>query len=162
MSSSNNSKFTRPLRDRRRQAREVGSSKKSTITTTTTDMEEERNDEDILQAALAESQLVLRAEQQAKEFQANTQQLPVNSKSVVQEVLYKDGATPLFNAIEESRWTEALGLMESKPEEVSTWVSSTGTENTTFGWSLWRRLPIHEVSLVFKSIVNYGSLNGNL
>jgi hypothetical protein len=152
MSSSNNSKFTRPLRDRRRQAREVGSSKKSTITTTTTDTEEERNDEDILQAALAESQLVLRAEQQAIEFQADTQQ-PVDSKSVVREVLYKDGATPLFNAIEESRWTEALGLMESKPEEVSTWVSSTGTENTTFGWSLWRRLPIHEVSLVFKSLV---------
>jgi hypothetical protein len=160
------SKFTRPLRDRRRQAREVGSLKKST-TTTTTDTEEERNDEDILQAALAESQLVLRAEQQAKEFQADTQQLPVKSKSVVREVLYKDGATPLFNAIEESRWTEALGLMESKPEEVSTWVSSTGTENTTFGWSLWRRLPIHEVSLVLKSIVIdgvliYESLNGNL
>jgi hypothetical protein len=83
-------------------------------------MEEERHDEDILQAALAESQLVLRAEQQAKEFQANTQQLPVNSKSVVQEVLYKDGATPLFNAIEESRLLFLGSRCGRKRQEVGT------------------------------------------
>jgi len=27
-------------------------------------------------------------------------------------------------------------------------VRSTGTENTTFNWSDWRRLPIHEVRIV--------------
>ena len=147
------SKFTRPLRNRRKKSRE-GASKK------VADDEEDKNDEDILQAALAESQLLMRAEQEAQAFQSESQQQQAqtekaDAKSVAREVLYKDGATPLFNAIEESRWTEALGLLESKPEEVSIWVSSTGTENTTFGWSLWRRLPIHEVSLAFdvKSIV---------
>lgn len=61
------------------------------------------------------------------------------------EVLYKDGATPLFLAIEETDWRDALDIAEAFPEQVRTWVRSTGTENTTFEWSMWRRLPIHEV-----------------
>lgn len=54
------------------------------------------------------------------------------------------GATPLFKAIEEVNWREALRITEESPSQVSTWVKSTGTQNTTFDWSLWRRLPIHE------------------
>jgi hypothetical protein len=61
------------------------------------------------------------------------------------EVLYSEGATPLFLAIEETDWRQALDIAEAHPEQVRTWVRSTGTENTTFTWSMWRRLPIHEV-----------------
>lgn len=60
------------------------------------------------------------------------------------EVKYSDGATPLFLAIEEHEWRTALDIVEEHPEQVRTWVRSTGTENTTFTWSMWRRLPIHE------------------
>lgn len=67
----------------------------------------------------------------------------------VTEVLYHEGATPLFLAIEETEWRDALDIAEGFPEQVSTWVRSTGTANTTFKWSMWRRLPIHEVSLLF-------------
>ena len=63
------------------------------------------------------------------------------------EVKYSDGATPLFLALEENEWRKALDIAEANPEQVRTWVRSTGTENTTFTWSMWRRLPIHEVSL---------------
>ena len=63
------------------------------------------------------------------------------------EVLYNDGATALFLAIEETDWRDALDISEANPEQVRTWVRSTGTENTTFEWSMWRRLPIHEVSM---------------
>lgn len=62
------------------------------------------------------------------------------------ELLYKDGATPLFLAIEDTNWREALDIAEASPKQIRTWVRSTGTENTTFDWALWRRLPIHEVS----------------
>jgi hypothetical protein len=62
------------------------------------------------------------------------------------EVLYTDGATPLFLAIENTNWREALDIAEASPNQIRTWVRSTGTENTTFDWALWRRLPIHEVS----------------
>ncbi len=31
------------------------------------------------------------------------------------------------------------------PSEARTWVISSGTENTIFSWSVWRRLPLHEV-----------------
>ena len=71
-----------------------------------------------------------------------------NNKSQRQEtkeVLYQMGATPLFKAIEEVNWREALRITEESPSQVSTWVKSTGTQNTTFDWSLWRRLPLHEV-----------------
>jgi len=61
------------------------------------------------------------------------------------EVLHSEGATPLFLAIEETDWRQALDLAEDSPEQVRTWVRSAGTENTTFTWSMWRRLPVHEV-----------------
>lgn len=61
-------------------------------------------------------------------------------------VLYNDGATPLYLAIEDAEWRQALDIAEEDPEQVRTWVKSTGTANTTFTWSMWRRLPIHEVS----------------
>jgi hypothetical protein len=63
------------------------------------------------------------------------------------EVVYSDGATPLFLAIEETDWRQALDIAEENPDQVRTWVRSTGTENTTFAWSMWRRLPIHEVRI---------------
>ena len=61
------------------------------------------------------------------------------------EVLYQDGATPLFKAIEEVNWRDAHKIIQESPNQVSVWVKSTGTQNTTFDWSLWRRLPLHEV-----------------
>eukprot|EP00934_Nitzschia_sp_Nitz4_P003656 Nitzschia sp. Nitz4//scaffold79_size90958//50918//52210//NITZ4_005029-RA/size90958-augustus-gene-0.177-mRNA-1//-1//CDS//3329558261//3646//frame0 len=60
------------------------------------------------------------------------------------EVLYNEGATPLFLAIEYAKWAEARDICESDPKQISVWVRSIGTENTTFTWSVWRRLPIHE------------------
>ena len=60
------------------------------------------------------------------------------------DVLYSEGATPLFTACEETKWTVALELIDSEPDSLTTFVKSTGTANTTFGWALWRRLPIHE------------------
>jgi hypothetical protein len=63
-----------------------------------------------------------------------------------EEVLRSNGATPLYLAIEDTRWGDALDIAEKSPEQIRMWVRSTGTENTTFDWSLWRRLPIHEVS----------------
>lgn len=65
------------------------------------------------------------------------------------EVLYQDGATPLFKAIEEVNWREAHKIVQECPNQVSVWVKSTGTQNTTFDWSLWRRLPLHEVSYFY-------------
>jgi hypothetical protein len=88
------------------------------------------DDGEALQAALAASQLATHS----------------STSCGNNEVLYNDGATPLFTAIEETKWAEALDLLDVVPEQAATWVKSTGTENTTFGWSLWRRLPIHEVS----------------
>lgn len=61
------------------------------------------------------------------------------------EVLYSEGATPLFLAIEETDWRKAFDLVENDASQVRMWVRSKGTENTTFAWSMWRRLPIHEV-----------------
>ena len=108
---------------------------KKSVQTTKDSLENDKGDhigdEDILQAALAESQ---------RRTEHNH-----SAQSGTTEVLYNDGATPLFTAIEETKWTEALDLIEVVPEQASIWVASTGTENTTFGWSLWRRLPIHEV-----------------
>jgi hypothetical protein len=59
------------------------------------------------------------------------------------EVSYKDGGTPLFQQLEQCEWQKAFELCTQ--ESLMTWVKSTGTTNTTFGWSVWRRLPIHEV-----------------
>jgi hypothetical protein len=65
------------------------------------------------------------------------------------EVIYNDSPTRLFLAIEEMNWDDAFDIIEEDPDQVRTWVRSKGTENTTFDWSVWRRLPIHEVSLLF-------------
>jgi len=86
------------------------------------------DDADALQAALAAAQLTA----------------GVQEDTSTNEVLYNQGATPLYTAIEETRWSDALELIEMVPEQARAWVRSTGTENTTFGWSLWKRLPIHE------------------
>jgi hypothetical protein len=56
--------------------------------------------------------------------------------------LYNQGATPLFLLIEESNWHKALSYITR--DACETWVQSTGTMATTFQWSLWRRLPLHE------------------
>ena len=37
--------------------------------------------------------------------------------------------------------------VEEEPSEARVWVVSSGTENTVFSWSVWRRLPLHEVSV---------------
>lgn len=60
------------------------------------------------------------------------------------EVYYNEGATPLFLAIEDTEWRQALQIAQEEPRQVSTWVVSTGTVETTFHWNLWRRLPLHE------------------
>jgi hypothetical protein len=62
------------------------------------------------------------------------------------EVIYNNSPTRLFLAIEEMNWDDAFDIIEEDPDQVRTWVRSKGTENTTFDWSVWRRLPIHEVS----------------
>jgi hypothetical protein len=56
--------------------------------------------------------------------------------------MYNEGATPLFLLIEESNWHKALSYINR--DACETWVQSTGTMATTFQWSLWRRLPLHE------------------
>jgi len=73
-------------------------------------------------------------------------------ESSEKEALYHEGATPLFLAIEETDWRGALDIAEDHPEQVRTWVRSTGTTNTTFTWSMWRRLPIHEVRRLYRCI----------
>jgi hypothetical protein len=70
------------------------------------------------------------------------------------EVLHSEGATPLFLAIEETDWRHALDIAEEHPEQVRTWVRSAGTENTTFTWSMWRRLPVHEVGTHCESVLS--------
>ena len=60
------------------------------------------------------------------------------------EVYYNEGATPLFLAIEDTEWRQALQIAQNEPRQASTWVVSTGTVETTFHWNLWRRLPLHE------------------
>lgn len=61
------------------------------------------------------------------------------------EVLYQQAATALFLAIEEMEWREAFDILQEDPDQARTWIRSKGTESTTFDWSVWRRLPIHEV-----------------
>ena len=100
-----------------------------------TSLEVDEEDERELQAALAASSI---------DTTASIDTVEAGNQSP-KEVLYQH-ATALFKAIEDTRWAEALELCERVPSQASIWVKSTGTENTTFGWSLWRRLPIHEVS----------------
>ena len=63
------------------------------------------------------------------------------------EVSYQESVTELFLAIEEMEWRDTFDIIEADPSQVRTWVRSTGTEKTTFNWSVWRRLPIHEVRI---------------
>ena len=70
-----------------------------------------------------------------------------SSSTKLLEVSYQESATELFLAIEEMEWRDAYDIIESDPNQVQTWVQSTGTEHTTFNWSEWRRLPIHEVRM---------------
>lgn len=77
---------------------------------------------------------------------AEVQRQESTSCSEEKEVKYSEGATPLFLAIEETEWRQARDIAEEYPEQVRTWVRSTGTENAAFNWSMWRRLPIHEVN----------------
>jgi hypothetical protein len=73
----------------------------------------------------------------------------VNSRSKggnpTTSVLYNEGATPLFKAIEEQDWKQVERICSNEPNQASIWVISTGTVQTTFNWSLWKRLPIHEL-----------------
>ena len=62
------------------------------------------------------------------------------------EVSYNEGGTELFSALEQCEWQKAFELCTQ--ESLMTWVKSTGTTNTTFGWAIWRRLPIHEVRVL--------------
>lgn len=70
-----------------------------------------------------------------------------SSSTKLLEVSYQESATELFLAIEEMEWRDAYDIIESDPNQVQTWVQSTGTEHTTFNWSEWRRLPIHEACM---------------
>ena len=59
-------------------------------------------------------------------------------------VLYDNGATPLFQSLEEGQWDAATEILRHQPEQAKIWVESTGTVDTTFQWSLFKRLPLHE------------------
>jgi len=65
----------------------------------------------------------------------------------VLEVSYQESVTKLFFAIEEMEFRDAFDIIESDPKQVRTWVRSSGKEHTTFDWSFWRRLPIHEACM---------------
>lgn len=64
----------------------------------------------------------------------------------VVEVSYDQGGTELFQQLEQCEWQKAFELCTV--ESLTTWVKSKGTTNTTFGWAIWRRLPIHEVCVL--------------
>ncbi|GKY94500.1 hypothetical protein MPSEU_000415900 [Mayamaea pseudoterrestris] len=57
---------------------------------------------------------------------------------------HENSGSPLFAAIEESNWKLAFSIAKESPRQVRTWIKSTGTIGTTFVWSVWQRLPIHE------------------
>ncbi len=44
-----------------------------------------------------------------------------------------------------SYWWRTFFRIEYNPSEARVWVVSSGTENTVFSWSVWRRLALHEV-----------------
>jgi len=60
------------------------------------------------------------------------------------EVKYDEGATELFMLVEDAKWEDVCDRVEEEPLDARTWVVSSGTENTVFSWSVWRRLPLHE------------------
>ena len=102
-----------------------------------------REDQDELQAVLA-SRINITHSEEASLVASNSQVDTDLTNSKNDDVLYSQGATLLFTACEETRWTDALDLIEHQPQMITQFVKSTGTANTTFGWALWRRLPIHE------------------
>lgn len=71
---------------------------------------------------------------------------PSSSTWVVEEreVKYEEGATELFMLVEDAKWEDVCDRVEEEPTEARVWVVSSGTENTVFSWSVWRRLPLHE------------------
>ena len=54
--------------------------------------------------------------------------------------------------------TDCNTRVEEEPSEARTWVVSSGTENTVFSWSVWRRLPLHEVCFDYATISYYYTL----
>lgn len=120
----------------------------------TVDAEQDEDQGNALQAALAASQLATNSTGPPTPLADGEMHPSIVCNS--SEILYNSGASPLFTSIEETRWSEALELLDVVPEQAGTWVKSTGTENTTFGWSLWQRLPIHEVCMyVCKQVYAY-------
>ena len=104
----------------------------------TTDIEEEELDRLELEAALSAACHSADSAEISMTFPSNV------SSEEVMEVSYNDsGGTVLFQKLEQCEWSKAFELCN--PESLQTWVKSTGTCNTTFGWAIWRRLPIHEV-----------------
>mmetsp|Transcript_7720 Transcript_7720/g.11098 ORF Transcript_7720/g.11098 Transcript_7720/m.11098 type:complete len:439 (-) Transcript_7720:71-1387(-) len=70
---------------------------------------------------------------------------PPSKSGPKDEILYNKGATELFLHIEECDWEQAYKSFEKDSEAVKIWVKKTKSEGThTFGWGIWRRLPIHE------------------
>jgi hypothetical protein len=59
-----------------------------------------------------------------------------------------DGATDLFVAIEDCDRQKVVAICNNENEryQPSVWVISTGTVQTTFDWSLWKLLPLHEAA----------------
>ncbi|KAL7438394.1 hypothetical protein ACHAXH_007614 [Discostella pseudostelligera] len=66
------------------------------------------------------------------------------SVDTAKEVKYEEGATELFMLVEDANWEDVCSRIEYDPSEARVWVVSSGTENTVFSWSVWRRLPLHE------------------
>lgn len=63
------------------------------------------------------------------------------------ERLYNKGATELFLHIEQCDWEQAYLSFAKDKKDVGIWVKKTGNGiSTHLGYSLWSRLPIHEVS----------------
>ena len=60
-----------------------------------------------------------------------------------------------FNACCHYTIRNVIHRIEYDPSEARVWVVSSGTENTVFSWSVWRRLPLHEVRKLYlaKSIL---------
>lgn len=63
---------------------------------------------------------------------------------IEREVAYSSGPPELFLAIEQCRWDDAVKACRDRPDQAMVWVKSSGTEQTSFDWNVWRRLPIHE------------------
>lgn len=59
---------------------------------------------------------------------------------------YNEGATELFKAIEECDWESVESICSTDPIQASIYVVSTRTMQTIFQWSIWKRLPLHEIA----------------